>query len=76
MAGRIAGRRPRRRGEFAALRGSLGGARPQRGVWDANERDGYLVFRRRMESLYDEREAERMADPRMTDLRAFWRSAP
>lgn len=55
---------------------TVGRARPQRGVWDANERDGYLVFRRRMESLYDEREAERMADPRMTDLRAFWRSAP
>ena len=52
------------------------GSKRMRDLWDANERDGYLVFRRRMENLYDEREAERMADPRMAGLRAFWRSAP
>ena len=29
-----------------------------------------------MENLYNEREEERLADPRMAALRDFWRPAP
>ena len=50
--------------------------RPMRELWNDNERDGYLVFRRRMENLYNEREDERLADPRMAAFRDFWEASP
>ena len=50
--------------------------RPMRELWSDNERDGYLVFRRRMENLYNEREDERLADPRMAAFRDFWEASP
>ena len=52
------------------------GVRPMRELWSDNERDGYLVFRRRMENLYNEREDERLADLRMAAFRDFWQAAP
>ena len=50
--------------------------RPMRELWSDNEGDGYLVFRRRMENLYNEREDERLADPRMAAFRDFWEASP
>ncbi len=50
--------------------------RPMRELWSDNERDDRLKHRLRMENLYNEREEERLADPRMAALHDFWRPSP
>ena len=50
-----------------------GGSKTMSELWDANERKGLLLNRRRMERLFHERDQERIQSEQMTALREWWK---